>query len=55
MSKDAAFKDWLNHYPAHKYSSNTATGYVHALKNAPSWFNVDLDKPMLEIDSVEEL
>lgn len=55
MNREKAFKSWLEHYPDHKYSSSTVSGYLRALRNAPQWFEVSTSKPIFEIDSVEEL
>lgn len=55
MNREKAFKSWLEHYPDHKYSPSTVSGYLRALRNAPQWFEVSTSKPIFEIDSVEEL
>lgn len=55
MSRENGFKKWLEKNPKHKYSSSTINQYLRALRNAPKWFNVELGKPLLEMNKKEEL
>ena len=54
MNTEKAFREWLENYPAHKYSEITVNNYVNALKKAPVWFNTPLSKPIFEIDSSDD-
>ena len=55
MNYENKFKDWLENDPNHKYSKDTISGYIGALRSAGDWFGVKLTKPLLEIGEIDEL
>lgn len=55
MNRENEFRVWLEQYKDHKYSPTTINGYLSALRNAPQWFGVEVNRPLFEIDTLEEL
>lgn len=53
MNCEQKFRDWLTKYPHHTYKAGTINGYINALKNAAEWFDVQLEVPLLEIETVD--
>lgn len=53
MSTVINFEEWMASHPE-KYSERTRLNYVGGLRNAGSWFDITLEKPLLEITTTEE-
>lgn len=49
-----SFETWLNQYPEHKYTDATIKRYIRALQKAEEWFEITLERPILEIVSLKE-
>lgn len=54
MSNENDFRDWLAHGTKHEYGNGTIDNYICALKNANTWFNVELPMQLLDIDTVSD-